>query len=185
MAQKAVTGEAAKPMPVRLSAWAIYDVFETADGESVFVAVVSDGQWPTLCSEFGLGDLAAEPAYRENAGRVAARAVILPRVRETFAALTQDELMARLDRIGLPFAPIARPEDLFDDPHLNHAGGLLGVSVPGDGTTKLPALPVQFGDQRPALWRDVPEAGADGAEVLREAGFTDEEMAALGVRRDD
>ena len=73
MAQKAVTGQAARPMPVRISAWAIYDVFETSDGEQVFVGVVSDSLWEKFCAAFELRELGADPGYRTNAQRVLAR----------------------------------------------------------------------------------------------------------------
>ncbi len=179
MAQMAVTGEAAQPMPVRISAWAIYDVFETAGGEKMFVAVVSDSQWKTFCREFGLDDLAADPALDDNAGRVEARDVILPRVQAVFAGLPSNTLAVRLERCGMPYAPIARPEDLFDDEHLNESGGLIPVTVPGGAATALPALPVSLGGERPGLRRDVPSPGEDAHGVLADAGFSADEITAL------
>jgi crotonobetainyl-CoA:carnitine CoA-transferase CaiB-like acyl-CoA transferase len=145
MAQKAVTGEAARPMPVRVSAWAIYDVFETADGEQVFVGVVSDALWEKFCTAFGLADLGADPRYRTNAQRVAGRETLLPRVRELFGGYTKADLVERLERTGLPFAPIGRPEDLFEDPHLLASGGLGAVTLADGTTTRLPLLPVELG----------------------------------------
>ena len=178
MAQLAVTGEAARPMPVRISAWAIYDIFDTGDGEQVFVAVVSDGQWKKFCAEFGLDDFAADASLVENAARVARRDDILPRVRDVLGALPRDALMQRLEAVGLPYAPVARPEDLFNDPHLND-GGLLPVTVPGDGATKLPALPVELDGARLPQRRDVPLAGAHTDEVLAELGYDPGRIDAL------
>lgn len=166
IAQKAVTGEAARPMPVRVSAWAIYDVFETAnEGEQLFVGVVSDGQWQTFCTAFGLADFAANEDWALNNGRVAARDAIIPQVQALFKTHTRDELVARLETCGLPFAPIVRPDELVDDPHLNAAGGILDLHL-SDGTeVRLPSLPLEFDGQRPGLGRDLPRIDEHGAEI--------------------
>jgi len=178
MAQMAVTGKAAQPMPNRISAWAIYDVFETRDeGEQLFVGVVSDAQWVAFCAAFGLVELGANPDYAKNNQRVLARDAIVPEIRALFAAMTREELIAKVETIGLPFAPIARPEDLFDDPHLNH-GGLVDVTIPGGEPTRLPGLPIEFDGARVPLRHDIPHAGSDGADILREIGYDDAGIAA-------
>jgi crotonobetainyl-CoA:carnitine CoA-transferase CaiB-like acyl-CoA transferase len=179
MAQKAVTGKAAQPMPVRVSAWAIYDVFETAnDGEQLFVGVVSDGQWKTFCEAFGLTELGGNPDYALNNQRVLARDVILPQVRALFAGMPRDALIAHLEKLGLPFAPIARPDELFDDAHLN-AGGLVEVTIPDGGRTKLPGLPVEIDGERPGLRHDIPQIDADADAILAELGYSADEVAAI------
>lgn len=180
MAQKAVTGRAAAPMPVRISAWAIYDVFETANAdEQLFVGVVSDSQWQAFCRAFGFDALAAEPAYATNNQRVMARDTLLPRVRTLFESMSRADLVAKLETIGLPFAAIVRPEDLFDDPHLIASKGLVDVTIPGGGATRLPALPIAFDDERPALRHDIPAIDQNGADILREIGFGEEDIAEL------
>ena len=177
MAQMAVTGHAAQPMPVRISAWAIYDVFETAnEGEQVFVGVVSDQQWVAFCAAFGLEALGSDPAFAANNQRVHARDAILPPICALFRAMTRNELTARLEAVGLPFAPIARPEDLFDNPHLL-AGGLLDVTLPGGRATRLPALPIELDGARMPLRHDIPQEGADGGAILREIGYPEGDAA--------
>ena len=175
MAQKAVTGTAATPMPARVSAWAVYEAFETSTGEQVFVGVVSDVQWVRFCEVFGLHDLGSNPDLKKNAGRVARRAEFIPTLKAAFAAMTPAELIALCSEAGLPFAPITRPEDLFDDAHLTASGGLLEVTVPDGeftgGKAALPALPVAIGGARPALYRDVPQAGQHTEEILAEIGL--------------
>jgi len=179
MAQQAVTGKAPGPMPVRISAWAIYDVFDTARAdEQLFVGVVSDSQWVKFCAAFGLDALGADPALAVNNQRVLARDAILPQVRALFAGMERDALVARLEGIGLPFAPITRPDELFDDPHLN-AGGLLDVTLPDGTPTRLPGLPVELDGERLGLQHDIPRIGADGDAVLSELGFADDAIAAL------
>ena len=168
MAQMAATGEAAQPMPARISAWAIYDAFETANpDEQLFVGVVSDGQWEKFCSAFELDGLADDPKYATNNQRVAAREAILPQIRALFKSMCRAELVNRLEAIGLPFAPISRPQDLFDDPHLT-ASGLVEISVRNGKRTRLPGLPIEIDGQRMPLRHDVPQPGADAAEILRQ-----------------
>lgn len=173
MAQQAVTGQAAQPMPVRLSAWAIYDVFDTRNAdEQLFVGVVSDSQWAGFCKAFDLTDLAADTALVLNNERVLARDRIMPRIRDLFAGMTRDELVMKLDGIGLPFAPITRPDELFDDPHLNAQGGLVDIQIPGGNATRLPALPLEIDGERMDVRRDVPAVDADRASVFRDFGLS-------------
>ena len=179
MAQMAVTGKAAQPMPVRISAWAIYDVFDTVTpDEQLFVGVVSDQQWVAFCAAFDLTELGANPDYAKNNQRVLARDVILPQIRALFGAMDRAALIAKLETVGLPFAPIARPEDLFDDPHMM-AGGLMDVTIPGGAATRLPGLPIEFDGARMPLRHDIPTAGGHGADILREIGYSDAEIAAV------
>jgi crotonobetainyl-CoA:carnitine CoA-transferase CaiB-like acyl-CoA transferase len=172
MAQQAVTGAPAQPMPVRVSAWAIYDVFETLNaGEQLFVGVVSDGQWRAFVKAFDLGEIGTNPAYAENNKRVAARDVIVPAVRAIFAAMPRSDLVEKLERLGLPFAPIVRPDELFDDPHLNAPGGLVDLTLPSGTKTRLPALPIELDGDRFAATHDLPAIGGDAAQILEELGY--------------
>jgi len=167
IAQKAVTGAAAQPMPVRISAWAIYDVFETArEGEQLFVGVVSDGQWRTFLNDFGLSELDREE-WRSNNERVKAREQIIPVVSALFRTRKREDLVAMLESSGLPFAPIVRPDELTEDVHLNAAGGLLDLTLSDGTVARLPALPLEFGGHRPGLYRDLPRPDEHG-DALRE-----------------
>ena len=179
MAQYAVTGEPAPPMPMRLSAWAIYDIFECQDGEKVFAAVVSDTQWRKFCDEFALEDFARDDSLADNTSRVNRRDRIIPRVRSVFLGLDSDKLMARLQRCSLPYAPVSRPEDLFADPHLLASGGLLDVTTPEGQATRLPALPVQMDGKRPGLRRDVPKQGEHTRAIMQELGMADADIDKL------
>lgn len=165
MAQKAVTGVAAAPMPARISAWGVYDVFETLDGEKVFVGVVSDLQWAPFCRAFDLTDLAADEGLALNNQRVEARDRLMPRLRSALKAYTKADLLVRLEAAGLPFAPITRPEDLFDDLHLNAEGGLVDVAMPDGSSMRLPALPLEFDGVRPGATRPVPAVDEHAEEI--------------------
>ena len=179
MAQFAVTGTPAPPMPARVSAWAIYDSFRTSDDELLFVGVVSDTQWRIFCKAFGFEDWLADDELAENRDRVLRRDVIIPRVQEAFRAYKKDELMATLEPLGLPFAPVSKPEELFDDPHLNAAGGLHELTLSDGAHTKLPALPVQFDEDRLALRSSPPRAGENTSEILNGLGYDEDEVSRL------
>ena len=182
MAQKAVTGQAARPMPVRVSAWAIYDVFDTQDDGQVFVGIVSDGLWEKFCAAFGQKELAANANYKTNSQRVLARETLLPQVRALFKTFTKADLIAKLERTGLPFAPIARPEDMFDDPHLLASGGLGDVTLPDGRPAKLPILPMEMDGRRPTRGGALPKIGEHTQPILQSLGYSPAEIAAL--RRD-
>ena len=179
MAQMAVTGQAAKPMPVRISAWAIYDVFETADAQHVFVGIVSDGLWQKFCAAFELHDLAADESLKANNQRVAQRDVLLPKVREILKGYTKAELVPILERTGLPFAPIGKPEEMFDDPHLLANGSLGETTLPDGRKTRLPNLPIEMDGRRPSVGGILAKIGEHTDEVLSSLGVSAAELATL------
>ena len=179
MAQMAVTGRAADPMPARISAWAIYDVFETADDSHVFIGVVTDALWQKFCELFGLDELWADQGLRKNNDRVCARDRLMPQVRALVKTFTRDEVIARLDGTGLPFAPIGRPEDMFDDPHLLASGGLETVTLDDGRETMLPGLPIEMDGARTGGAGSLPQPGRETAAILRDLGYSDAEFATL------
>jgi crotonobetainyl-CoA:carnitine CoA-transferase CaiB-like acyl-CoA transferase len=130
MMQFAVTGQPAAPMPARISAWGIYDVFKVKDGEHIFLAVVSDAAWAVFCELFGLTELKDDARLNTNNDRVRAREWMMPRLRDRLAPSSAAELSALFEANALPFAPITRPQDLLDDPHLNASGGLAPLTLP-------------------------------------------------------
>jgi len=179
MAQTATTGSPPPPMSVRVAAWAVYDIFDTKDGEQIFIGVVSDTQWKLFCESFGLDDYANDESMDLNKGRVEKRDVIIPRLQELFRTFTKDDLMKKLDSTGLPFAPISKPEDLFDDVHLNESGGLLDIEIPTGGKTKLPAMPINMDDRRFDVHTPVPKVGEHSIKILEELGMDEDEIKDL------
>ncbi len=178
MAQLAVTGKAAAPMPARLSVWAIYDVFETRD-DPIFIGVVTDSLWEKFCRVFELDALWADEGLRENNARVMARDRIIPEVRAMIARYSRAEIIAKLEGTGLPFAPIAKPEDMFDDPHLLASGGLEPVTLPDGRETMLPVLPIEMDGRRATSLPDIPRAGQQSRAILRAIGLADDAIDAL------
>ena len=183
IAQQGVLGTAPPPMSVRTSAWAIYEIFESADREKIFVGVVSDSLWKLFCREFELMDFANDRALDTNNQRVEHRDRILPVIKEMFAGMDKAEMIERLEKAGIPFAPVNRPADLLDDPHMNASGALLDLTL-SEGETagqkiKLPAIPLEMDRQKMGVQRDLPSRGFDSLEVLTELGYSPEEVQSM------
>jgi crotonobetainyl-CoA:carnitine CoA-transferase CaiB-like acyl-CoA transferase len=166
MQQFQMTGEAPAPMPERVSAWSVYDVFTLADGEQLFIGAVNDKQFATLCNVLERPDLLEDPALATNAQRVAVRPALLKRLGEILKHRGIEELSAKLDAAGLPYAPIVRPEQLVDDPHLKASGGLVPMRTDDGGTTQVVLLPLLMDGRRPTVRQPLAAVGEHTAEVL-------------------
>jgi len=183
MLQYAMTGKAPAPMPARDNPWAVYDVFTVKDGGQIFLAAVSDAQWATFCDALGFDDLKADATLATNNLRVERRPALLEIIRKRLAGRTADELAALFERVGLPFAPIRRPEDLYDDPHLKATGGLADVRLP-DGEragqmVKTTLFPLTMEGERLGVRMHPPRLGEHTRELMRGLGYEAAETDAL------
>ncbi|HSV92222.1 MAG TPA: CaiB/BaiF CoA-transferase family protein [Desulfobacterales bacterium] len=179
MAIAAITGKPAPPMPDRGRTWSVYDLFKTVDDELVFVGVTSDRHWQRMCETFGYADLAADRRLDTNQGRIEQREWFLPELHKRLTALTKAELMGLAEKAGIPVAPVARPEDLFEDPHLNQSGSLAVTRLPGGGTGKLPKIPLRMDGRAFDLRLDPPAIGEGSAGLYREIGLSGDEIRRL------
>ena len=183
MQQFAVTGKPAPPMPGRNTrAWGVYDIFDAVDGQ-IFLAVVTDTQWPVFCKCFGFSDLAADERLDGNNKRVVARDWMIPQLQKRLAGFTVAQLQQRMGENGLPFAPIVRPDQLFEDPHLLASGGLDTLVTDTGVETQVPTLPISLGGRRLKVRRQLPTIGAQTREVLASLGYKESEIAALAAER--
>ncbi|MBP7646982.1 MAG: CoA transferase, partial [Comamonas sp.] len=183
MMQYAVTGQPAAPMPERISSWGLYDVFSVKDGEQIFLAAVSDAQWRTFCTALGFEDMASDPLLQTNNDRVRARATLMPELRRRLEGLSAAHLAQVFEAHQLPFAPISRPEQLLEDPHLLATGGLADV-VLSDGdlagqTAKTTLLPIRMDGQRLGVRSNPPRSGEHTQVLLQSLGYTQQEIDAL------
>jgi crotonobetainyl-CoA:carnitine CoA-transferase CaiB-like acyl-CoA transferase len=183
MLQFAMTGKHPAPMPARDNPWAVYDVFTVKDGEQIFLAAVSDAQWLTFCDALGFEDLKAEPELATNNQRVTQRPRLLKAIAERIAHRSASDLSSSMEKAGLPFAPIRKPEDLYDDEHLLATGGLADVRLP-DGpkageTVKTTLFPITMNGQRLPVRLHPPRLGEHSRELLASAGFAEVEIDAL------
>lgn len=161
-----MTGERPPPMPSRISAWSVYDTFPVADGEQLFVAAISDKQFVTLCAVIGRDDLARNPELGTNAQRVAVRPHLLSQLGDTLRHHSLRDLMPKLEAAGIPYAPVLRPDQLLDDPHLVQSGAISDLLAEDGSTTKTVLLPLLLGGRRPGVRLPLPRVGEHSAEVL-------------------
>jgi len=183
MLQYAISGVPAAPMPARISPWGIYDVFTVKDDEQIFLAAVSDAQWAVFCDTLGLADLKADPGLKTNNDRVRARATLLPEIGRRLKVHSAAELARRFEAAGLPFAPIMKPEQLLDDPHLTATGGLADITLT-DGeraghAVKTTLFPFTLDGRRPGVRLNPPTRGQHTREVLAAIGIAAREIDAL------
>jgi crotonobetainyl-CoA:carnitine CoA-transferase CaiB-like acyl-CoA transferase len=186
MTEGFMTGKPVVPMPDRIRAWAVYDTFRTSDGEMVFVGVVTDTQWKIFCDAFDLADLLADPALKTNPQRVDARPRVIPIVTALFAKMTKQELLDKCEKLGLPYAPITKPEDLFNDPHLKASGGLADITLMNGVKTQVPIMPIEMDGRRFRTRLDLPKVGEHTREMLLALGYSSpdvERLIASGVAR--
>lgn len=176
MAQYGVTGEPAPPMPERASAWAVYDIFTTLEEEKIFIGVVSDTQWQNFCKEFNFDELINDRALIKNNDRVKQRGRIIPIIQNYFSTLEYNFLLAKLEKSGLPFAPIRRPQDLIDDVHMLESNGLIEVTLDDKRKIKLPAIPIEMNNEKFSLRKDIPKSGEHTNEILKESGYLESEI---------
>ncbi|HID52997.1 MAG TPA: CoA transferase [Anaerolineae bacterium] len=178
MAYAAISQEPVPPMSARVSPWAVYRLFETADGQQVFIGITSDKHWRAFCAAFDRPDLLADESLATNEQRVAARDRLHPELEAFFSRMTLAEILERCETARIPFSPVARPEDLFDDPHLNEGGSLVQATLPDGRQTKLPRLPIAMDGECFDLLQDAPDIGANTAPLLAELGYSPEQIRA-------
>jgi crotonobetainyl-CoA:carnitine CoA-transferase CaiB-like acyl-CoA transferase len=179
MAYGAITKEPVPPMPARVSAWSVYRTFETSDGDAVFIGLISDKHWERFCKAFEREDWLHDTRLATNNDRIAEREWLLPAVETMMRARTKAEIISLCERADITFAPIARPEDLFDDVQLNQSGSLLATTLPDGTKTKLPRIPLEISGAEFPLRNNPPHIGEHTREILRKLGMEDAEIQAL------
>jgi crotonobetainyl-CoA:carnitine CoA-transferase CaiB-like acyl-CoA transferase len=182
MAGEAVTGRPPPPMPAREGAWGIYDLFATGDDRQIFVGITSDNQWQRFCDHFQRNNLLTDPRYATNQDRVRERPTLQPIVADILRGHSLATLTELFDRIDIPFSPVAKPGDLFDDPQLNAQDRMLAVDFPNGVQAKMPRLPVEIGSHDFGLLRQAPQVGEHTAEILLELGLSDVQITDLHRR---
>jgi crotonobetainyl-CoA:carnitine CoA-transferase CaiB-like acyl-CoA transferase len=182
MGQQALTGQAPPPMPEKEPSWAVYQTFQTADAKMIFVAITSDNHWRAFCAEWNLPDLLADPGLKTNPQRAQQRERIRQIVAAKIAAENYDDFAKKLERLKIPFGPLAKPGDLFDDPHLNHAGRMIDIVLPTGKHAKIPGIPLEMSGHTPGLRLQPPKMGEHTRAILLELGYSEADADDLIVR---
>ncbi len=179
MAGAAVSGQAPPPMPERGRTWSVYELFNTRDGEQVFVGITSDRHWQRMCTAFGFDDWTNDPRLATNQGRIENRAWFSLELQQRLQRLDKATLMALAEQAGIPFAPVNQPVDLWDDPHMLASGGFVATATPAGKSVQLPKLPLRLGGQSFALRLQPPAVGEGADDILQLAGLRQEELEDL------
>lgn len=182
MAGAAINEEPLLPMPESGNPWAVYDLFSTADGKQLSIGIVSDRQWLSFSSVFALEASLQGAETDTNAGRLQCRDRLISAIQEKVGHMTLDEASGLCERAGVPFAPVRRPDELFEDPHLLESGGLLETRLPDDRVLRLPKLPMRMGTHAFTLRREPPRLGEGSDEILERLGYSPAEIRRLRER---
>jgi crotonobetainyl-CoA:carnitine CoA-transferase CaiB-like acyl-CoA transferase len=183
MVEYEMTGNKPRSMPEREHAWPIYDIFETAGGERIFIGVVTEGHWQSFCREFGLADFLDDPALRTTTDRILARGRIIPRAAGIIRQWDVAKLSQRLDALNICFSPINRPEDLFTDPHVLRPGGVVNNFTAEGKPFRVPALPIEWNGSHIGEGLRVAPLGADTAAVRAEIDNENEDVTSKTTGR--
>ena len=179
MAVSAVSGEPSVPMPDGINPWAVYDLFDTRDGEMVFIGITSDQHWQRFCEVFDLSSLLADERLTTNQDRVLSRDWLISELKKIISQLPNAKILELCEKAAIPFAPIVRPDELFEDPQLNQSNSLVETTLPTGVKTKLPKLPLRLGDYDFNLRNDPPGVGVDTLAVLKSISLADHEIEEL------
>jgi len=172
MVQFDIEGREAPPMPEREFSWAVYDIFDTSDNRQIFIGAVTESQWRKLCDILGLDALKEDPRLQQRMDQINARDWTIPMVAAAVSKQSFAELMAQFEPSGIPFSPINRPAEMYDDPHVNRPGGLFTSRLPEGDSYRAPGFPFEVDGVAPTPF---------GVDIAGIGDNTDEVLTALGL----
>ncbi len=172
------TGESPGPMGSAHPLNAPYEAFETADGW-ITVGAANQTNWERLVRILGADDLAADPRFRANAGRIVHRVALAEALAHYFREKSSADWLAELDAGGLPAGPVASVTEMHVDPQTRARGMVVETDHPVAGRTQAIGPPVKFSETPGGVRRPAPLLGQHTAEVLAEIGWDEARIAGL------
>jgi crotonobetainyl-CoA:carnitine CoA-transferase CaiB-like acyl-CoA transferase len=183
MATASISGVQPVPMPERSkgkdAGWAVYKIFMTQDQKQLFIGITSDAQWERFCKEFGMDDLWADPALRENVGRVKQHALVNGRVESIVGSMPRETMAERMEKCDVPYAIVNTPMDLFQDAHLKGRKHLFTVATPKGASAELPGLPISFDSWEGLPHQNPPKLGEHTVAIMKNLGYSADQIESL------
>lgn len=176
MVQFALEGKNPPPMPERDFSWPVYDIFTDKDDQQIFIAAVTEGQWKIVCNILGLDELLQDTRLQSRPDQIAARSWTLPLIAQKVAQREVAELSSLFEAQGIPFSPIAKPSDMYNDPHAMQEGAMAESFCEDGSSFKAPSLPFEVNGTMITGGGNVPAKGQDTVEILEELGLSKEEI---------
>ncbi|HEY6134788.1 MAG TPA: CaiB/BaiF CoA-transferase family protein [Rubrivivax sp.] len=158
-----------------------YQVFEVADGHLI-LAVGNDGQFAKFCAVAGLADVAADPRFQKNAGRVRHREQLVPLLAAAMRTRSRADWLAALEGAKVPCGPINSLDEVFADPQVRHRAMTVRVPHPDSDTLQLVASPLKLSRTPASVRRAPPLLGQHTDEILQELGLGRGRISALRAR---
>ncbi|HKX04972.1 MAG TPA: CoA transferase [Methylomirabilota bacterium] len=160
-----------------------YRNFKCRDGQWIFIAAANDRFWQKLSKTLGLTELAADPRFQKNQGRVAHRAELEGILEKTIGGLDREPLLKRLEEADVPATPVNTVDQVMNDPQTAERGIVQRVTHPRLGEIPVVGTPLHFSRMAPGVRHAAPLRGEHTDAVLTDLGYSAAEIQHLRAKK--